>query len=41
MNKEIYFTTPVGWIKYEEDTIELQEEGINPFAKPFVYTVTR
>ena len=37
MNKESYFTTPVGWIKYEEDTIELQEDGINPFAKPFVY----
>ena len=37
MNKESYFTTPVGWIKYEGDTIELQEDGINRFAKPFLY----
>ena len=37
MNKESYFTTRVGRIKYEEDTKELQEDGINPFAKPFVY----
>ena len=37
MNKESYFTTPVGWIKYEDDKIELEEDGINPFATPFVY----
>ena len=33
MNKESYFTTSVGWIKYEE----LQENGINPFDGPFKY----
>ena len=37
MNKESYFTTPVGWIKYEEDTIQFQEDGINPFDRPFKY----
>jgi len=37
MNKESYFTTPAGWIKYEEDTIQFQEDGINPFDRPFKY----
>ncbi len=37
MNKESYFTTPVGYIKYDNDTIELKETGINPFAKPFEF----
>ena len=37
MNKESYFTTPVGWIRYNDDKIEFEENGINPFDIPFKY----
>ena len=36
MKKQSYFTTPAGYIKYDNDQIELKETGINPFDKPFV-----